>query len=171
MIVLMGIKHSGKTSLGKLAAEYFNIPFMDLDNLLEKEYSKDRKFNFREIYNILGQTGFKDLETTALSNIQMNKKGILALGGGTIDNPDAIKFITKSDTRVFLDTEEQILHKRVEKNGFPPFLVKSPEKLFSELYKRRRFLYKNFATITIKFSDEKPKRMLEILLKNIEDKT
>jgi len=121
MIVLMGIKHSGKTSLGKLAAEYFNIPFMDLDNLLEKEYSKDRKFNFREIYNILGQTGFKDLETAALSNIQMNKKGILALGGGTIDNPDAIKFITKSDTRVFLDTEEQICINELKKMASPLF--------------------------------------------------
>jgi len=63
------------------------------------------------------------------------------------------------------------MYKRIEKNGFPSFLLKSPEKLFSELYYRRRLLYKNFATITIGFSNEKPKEMLEILLKNIEDKT
>ena len=170
MIILMGIKHSGKTSLGKLAADHFNIPFMDLDNLLEKEYSKDRKFNFREIYNILGQTGFKELETAAAGKIPMSKKGILALGGGTIDNPDAINFMYKSDTRIFLDTKEHILFKRIKKNGFPSFLEKSPKKLFSELYYRRRLLYKNFATITIEFSDEKPKEMLEILLKNIKDK-
>ena len=166
----MGIKHSGKTTLGKLLAESLNVSFLDLDYLIEEQYSKDRKYNFREIYNILGQTGFKDLETAAVSNIPMNRKGILALGGGTIDNEYAIKFITISDTRIFLDTKEHILYKRIEKNGFPPFLVKSPEKLFSELYYRRRLLYKNFATITIEFSDEKPNEMLEILLKNIEVK-
>ncbi len=167
MIILMGVKHSGKTTLGKLLAESLNVPFLDLDYLIEEQYSKDRKYNFREIYNILGQSGFADLETAAVSNIPANKKGILALGGGTIDNPGAIKFITKSDTRVFLDTEEQILYKRIEKNGFPPFLVKSPEKLFSELYYRRRLLYKNFATITVELSDEKPNEMLEILLKKL----
>ncbi len=166
----MGIKHSGKTGLGMLAAEYYNIPFLDLDKLLEEEYSKDRNFNFREIYNKIGQSGFKDLEAAAVRNISMSAKGILALGGGTIDNPDAMEFVKKCDTRIFLDTEKDILYKRIEKNGFPSFLEKSPEKLFSELYFRRRLLYKGIATISIKFSTESPKEMLNILLKKIEDK-
>lgn len=165
----MGIKHSGKTSLGKLLAKKLNLPFMDLDNLLEEQYSKDRILNFRELYLKLGESGFRELETAALNSISIQQKGVLALGGGTIDNSEAMEIAQKAEILVFLDAEEQILYKRIERNGFPSFLEKSPEKLFSELFKRRRLLYKNIATITINISNESPEELLGILLKQIEE--
>lgn len=165
----MGIKHSGKTSLGKLLAKKLNLPFMDLDNLLEEQYSKERILNFRELYLKLGESGFRELETAALNSISIQQKGVLALGGGTIDNSEAMEIAQKAEILVFLDAEEQILYKRIERNGFPSFLEKSPEKLFSELFKRRRLLYKNIATITISISNENPEEILGILLKQIEE--
>ena len=61
MIVLMGIKHSGKTSLGKLLAKTLNLTFMDLDNLLEEQYSKNRILDFRQLYVKFGESGFRDV--------------------------------------------------------------------------------------------------------------
>ena len=165
----MGIKHSGKTSLGKLLAKNLNVPFLDLDYLLEEQYSKERILNFRELYLKLGESGFRELETAALDSISIQQKGILALGGGTIDNSEAMGIVKKAEILVFLDAEEQILYKRIKKNGFPSFLEKSPEKLFSELFKRRRLLYKNIATITINITNESPEEILGILLTKIEE--
>ena len=164
----MGIKHSGKTSLGKILAEQLNVPFLDLDTLLEEQYSIDRKLNFREIYLSLGESGFKELETSAIKNTNIHKEGVLALGGGTIDNPDAIKIAEEADILIFLDVEEKILFQRIKRNGFPPFLEKSPEKLFHELFKRRRILYKDIASITLKITEESPEELLNILIKKIE---
>ncbi|MCK5673625.1 MAG: hypothetical protein KAH95_09620 [Spirochaetales bacterium] len=169
MIVIMGIKHSGKTSLGKLLAKILNVPFLDLDYLLEEQYSQERILNFRELYLKLGESGFRELETEALNSILIQQQGVLALGGGTIDNPEAMEIVQKAETLVFLDVEEQILYKRIERNGFPSFLKKSPEKLFSELFKRRRLLYKNIATITLNITNESPEEILGILTQKIED--
>jgi shikimate kinase len=167
MIVLMGIKHSGKTSLGKLLAKTLNLPFLDLDNLLEEEYSNDRILDFRQLYTKFGESGFKNLETSAIKKIHMNKKGILALGGGTIDNFEAMKIAEKADDLIFLDADEQILYKRIKNNGLPPFLGESPEKHFHELFTRRRLLYKNIATITLKITDEKTEELQSIVIREI----
>ena len=170
MIVLMGIKHSGKTSVGKMAAAALNLPFFDLDNLLEAQYSKERLFSFRELYMKLGEAGFRVLETTAVNSISMKKEGILALGGGTIENVNAMETVKKADLLVFLDTEEEVLYKRIKKNGFPSFLEKSPEKLFSKLFLKRRSLYSKTADITLKLTNESPGEVLQLLIKEIEDK-
>lgn len=170
MIVLMGIKHSGKTSLGKMTAKALNLPFMDLDDLLEEQYSKDRLFSFRELYMKLGETGFRELEIKAINSISMNKDGILALGGGTIENISAMERVKKAALLVFIDTEEEVLYKRIKKKGFPSFLEKSPEKLFHELFIKRRTLYSETADITLKLTNESPEEVLHLLIKKIEDK-
>lgn len=170
MIVLMGIKHSGKTSLGKMASVALHLPFFDLDYLLESQYSKERLFSFRELYMKLGETGFRKLETKAVNSISMEKEGILALGGGTIENISAMETIKKAALLVFLDTEEEILYNRIKKNGFPSFLEKSPKKLFHKLFIKRINLYREAADITLKLTNERPGEVLNLLIKKIEDK-
>lgn len=169
MIIIMGIKHSGKTSLGKLLATSMGQPFLDLDIQLEKQFSRERTLNFRELYIKLGESGFRELETAAMNSIPIHNKGILALGGGTIDNPDAIQRAKEADILVFLDVKESILYSRIKKNGFPSFLKKSPEKLFHELFKRRRLLYKDIAGITISINEEKPEEILNILINKLKE--
>jgi len=169
MIILMGIKHSGKTTLGNLCAEALNLPFFDLDILIEEQYSKERILNFRELYLKLGESGFRELETNAVKSLSICNKGILSLGGGTIDNFDAMEIVRKADSLVFLDVKENILYQRIRKNGFPSFLEKSPEKLFHKLFLRRRPLYQDIATMTIKITDENTEEILNILLNKIEE--
>ena len=170
MIVLMGIKHSGKSSLGKMAAAALDLPFSDLDDLLEEQYSKERLFSFRELYTKLGEAGFRDLETKAVKSISIKSEGILALGGGTIENISAMKTVKKAALLVFLDIKEEILFKRIKENGFPPFLEKSPEKLFHKLFVKRRTLYSEAADITLKLTNESPGDILQLLIKEIKDK-
>ena len=105
MIILMGIKHSGKSILGRLLAEALTLPFKDLDILMEELYSKDRRYNFRELYLKLGDKGFRSLETKAILKTSITDKGILSLGGGTIDNPEAMDYVKKANLLVFLDAD------------------------------------------------------------------
>ena len=170
MIILLGIKHSGKTSLGELLAEALILPFKDLDILMEELYSEDRKYNIRELYLRLGERGFRSLETKAILKTNITSDGILSLGGGTIDNPEAMAYVKKANLLVFLDAEEKTLFKRIKKNGFPSFLEKSPEILFHNLFQRRRDLYNNIADINLTIKDECPEEVLTILLKEIKER-
>ncbi|RKX84052.1 MAG: hypothetical protein DRP58_07795 [Spirochaetes bacterium] len=167
MIILMGIKHSGKTTQGKLLAESLNVPFLDLDILIEEQYSKDRKYSFRELYLKLGESGFRNLETDAIKSVKMNNPGVLALGGGTIDNPIAMQVVKEVTIRIFLDADKLLLYNRIKKNGFPSFLKDSPEKLFSKLFLRRRTLYNNVATIIIPIGNDSQEELLHKILKNL----
>ena len=152
-----------------MAAIALDLPFFDLDDLLEAQYSKERLFSFRELYMKLGEEGFRELETKAVNSISMKKKGILALGGGTIENISAMEAVKKAALLIFLDTEEEVLYKRIKKNGFPSFLEKSPEKLFHKLFIKRRTLYSETADINLKLTNESPGEILQLLIKKIED--
>ena len=39
-LILLGIKHSGKTTQGKLLARHFALPFIDIDFVIEKMTGK-----------------------------------------------------------------------------------------------------------------------------------
>ncbi len=169
MIILMGVKHSGKTTLGKKLAQELNLPFWDLDNLLEKQYSGERSLTFREIYYELGEDGFRELEYRAAKKIDIEKEGILALGGGTIENTRAVEIIKKAEVLVFLDTDEAILFDRIKNRGIPSFLLDSPKTLFHELFIRRRKLYTETADVILELKDENVETVLSLLKKAIED--
>jgi shikimate kinase len=155
--ILGGIKHSGKSSIGKAAAIMLSIPFFDLDNLMVDKCGSGIK-SARDIYNKYGKEGFQEIETDALENFieyikkEQIKSCILALGGGTIENSGASAILEKSaeesGIKIYLKAPRELLYSRIIKKGIPPFLSKeNPEKDFSVLYSRRDSLYSAFADI------------------------
>lgn len=78
MIVLIGFKHVGKSSCGKLISEHFGLDFYDLDDLIEDRCGMSP----RECFNEHGETEFRKIERECLESI-LEKDGLLAVGGGT----------------------------------------------------------------------------------------
>ena len=79
-IVLVGYMGSGKTEIGILLSKNIDLPFYDLDNLINLETSK----SINEIFAEEGEIYFRKIEHQILANtIIKNKSFILSLGGGT----------------------------------------------------------------------------------------
>ena len=79
-IVLVGYMCSGKTEIGILLSKNIDLPFYDLDNLINLETSK----SINEIFAEEGEIYFRKIEHQILANtIIKNKSFILSLGGGT----------------------------------------------------------------------------------------
>jgi shikimate kinase len=78
-IVLMGFMGSGKTTVGRLLAESLGWNFLDLDRHLETRASA----SVPELFERLGESGFRRLESSALANALCRTQTVLALGGGT----------------------------------------------------------------------------------------
>lgn len=78
---LVGLPGSGKTTLGRQLAAYFNRPFLDLDAAIETRTGR----SVRDIFAADGEAHFRTLEATVLREA-LSYGGpplVLATGGGT----------------------------------------------------------------------------------------
>ncbi len=125
LILISGLKHSGKSTLGKNLAERLGYEFYDLDLELSSEDPLRRNLSARDIWKNLGEGIFRSWETAAARRMaSVCNIGVLALGGGTMDNSDAMKSLDSVKSRVwwFLDEDPLILWERVMAGGIPAFL-------------------------------------------------
>ncbi len=100
-IVLMGCKHCGKTTQGKLLAQKYGVNFIDTD----EEIGRIRGVDFRTLYQTKGAAEFSLAEEEACCNIikeNENKRIVMATGGGICDNPPALQTLRVCDKFVFL---------------------------------------------------------------------
>lgn len=159
IFILMGIKHCGKTTIGRLLSGALEMDFIDLDYEVEKQYSPDRKVSFREVYCKVGRMGFAQLETAALKKLytEVSKPLILSLGGGTIENKRGVEILKQSGLKIYLKEEESTLYERILSNGLPPFLDSSdPRQQFHALYLKRDSMYTALADLTVKLVGKNP---------------
>ena len=81
-ILLVGYMGSGKSTVGKVLAEKLNLPFFDLDLIIEQ---KEQKL-IQEIFATKGEIYFRKVEHQILHQFikdNSNQAYVLSLGGGT----------------------------------------------------------------------------------------
>jgi len=164
-IVLMGMKHCGKTTLGAMLARRLSREFFDLDRVVEGIEAErlGRPVTAREIYRLRGKEGFQAL---VLGTGSGGADGVVvALGGGTIENGAALAILREAGILVFLDEDEEVLFRRIEAGGLPPFLEgSSPRESFHDLYEKRTSLYRERADLRVDLRGLGPGEGLDRLL-------
>lgn len=83
-IYLLGLRGSGKTTVGKLVADERGVPFADLDHITPEI------LGFPSAADALRERGlqaFRDAERQALDDPRVLAAGIVSLGGGTPTHP------------------------------------------------------------------------------------
>jgi len=163
IVYFTGIKHSGKTELGRSVSAIFSmdhlVAFFDLDALVLKQLPGEYP-TVREFYREKGKEAFMRLEAQALEKFL---KGLekpetlpgectvfMATGGGICDNPEAIHLMCASGKIVYLKCREDVLYSRILKDGIPPFLdPMEPKESFHRLFIDRDGRYGNIADIVI----------------------
>ena len=140
-VQLLGMKHTGKSTLGRLLAQNKGLDFDELDLLLEAEQGLQPLLNSREIFRSLGRARFQELEALAAKKVaqRMSKTLlVLAWGGGTIDNPVAVEALRGQGLLVHLVETPKVLFDRILRGGLPAFLsADRPWEDFQKLYERR----------------------------------
>ncbi len=159
-VILSGVKHSGKSTVGHILAEKLSLQFHDLDDCVVELCREDRggdviTWEPREIYRRLGKTGFQNLEFRCLKHLsQINQHPyVLALGGGTPEYDDSRNFLKTMGILVYLHEIPDVLFERIAARGLPPFLdTEDPKKTFNELFTRRDNLYRQEAHIILELN-------------------
>lgn len=171
-IILLGNKHCGKSTVGKIISETRRIPFFDLDDLifgkLSKQYVSIRDFCQKE-----GMLAFrkKEMQTvTDFINEMKNKSYVLALGGGTAQNNNTVNLLKQTGILIYLNAEEAILYERIKKGGIPPFLKKEkPQEDFHQLFEKRNTSYHAIADIIIETSGKNQEEVAAAITETIQN--
>ena len=133
-IFLCGIKHSGKTTIGKLLAKRLGRRWSDLDREIERKIGEP----IRTFYRSSGQEAFQWMEVETLQEILSEENLVISLGGGAADNDPLMKIVKEHGILVYLHVEEARLLKRILRGGIPPFLDEDDvEGSFHRVYERR----------------------------------
>ena len=167
-IILAGIKHSGKSTIGWDLSSRSGLYFADLDDLILRDAQKYK--TVRELYREQGSVGFQNQEFESLKHfitINEGKSFVLSLGGGTIENGPAIDLLKESDVKTyFLDADLSILYGRIIKGGIPPFLEgDDPYNNFETMYNKRSGLYSDWADVHVNTRGLKPAEVTDIIIK------
>jgi len=83
-IALIGLRGAGKSTLGAILADRLEVPFLELDRLIEQESG----VSLGAIFDLYGQGGFRRSERRCLDDvIDRYPRFVLATGGGLVSEP------------------------------------------------------------------------------------
>ena len=80
MIFLIGLRGSGKTTVGRALAKRSGLPFRDADAELEARAGR----SIRDIFLTDGEAAFRDLEEQTLNGLIARGPAVIATGGGVV---------------------------------------------------------------------------------------
>ena len=163
-IILIGMRGSGKSTIGKLLAKKLQKKFLDLDTVMED------KFNL-SVGRIVEQHGwdyFRKQEAQIAKQKAQVTNTVIATGGGIILQKENIDALQKKGIFVFLQTPLEILLKRIM-NDKPraPLTNKSTKEEIKHVWTERKKLYENYADICIHTKNLNEKQIVAKILKHI----
>ena len=109
-IFLVGYMCAGKTTIGSELALKLGYRFIDLDQYIEQHEGKTISALFAE----KGEAYFRGLERKALADMFLQKKVVIATGGGTPCQADNMALMNQNGTTVFLNPSLEELVARLE---------------------------------------------------------
>ena len=189
-LILMGIKHCGKSTQGRLLSKYFACPFYDTDDLILETKGKTP----RQIYMEQGESAFIEAEEEACVHLakllsQRTRPAapytaVIATGGGICKNEKALALLRKMGTLVFLQAEEETAADRIVRealvsdNGkisnLPAYIAKEqPRTLedvrasFHRFYADRTKKYSAICDVRVALHSAPPEANMHCILKAI----
>ena len=109
-LYLYGPPGSGKTTLGKLLSERLALAFLDLDKFIQN----DAGMSVKAIFAAEGEEGFRAREKRALHEASSRDRSVIALGGGTLLDPENRARAEETGTVVCLDCPLDVLRTHID---------------------------------------------------------
>lgn len=172
LILLCGFMGTGKTTIGQELAQKLDRPFLDLDDQIVEEAGKA----IPKIFEEGGEGKFRAIERRVLLDVIRNFEGIVALGGGSLQNQHLLDHLKLHGLLIFIQTPFSTILDRISRDSNRPLLLdeqgrpKSRETLEKELrvlYDERLPLYEQ-AVITLEAAPgENIEEQVEQLMKKI----
>lgn len=117
-LFLSGMMGAGKSTTGRLLAAKIEQPFYDLDTIIEEEEAR----SIPEIFEEEGESYFRAAEQNLLIKRSQEIKGVMALGGGSLQNQMIVDHLKLTGWLIYLKASASALAKRLESSADRPLL-------------------------------------------------
>ena len=142
--VLIGLRGSGKTAIGRRMAEKLRIPLYDTDALIEAR----AKQSIPEIFSGFGEEVFRHMEREVIASLP-DGAAVIATGGGAVMDPQNIQRLRRKAHIILLTADEETLHSRIQGSGRPALTTLSDLDEIRHLAGVRMPVYRGLADLCI----------------------
>jgi XRE family aerobic/anaerobic benzoate catabolism transcriptional regulator len=114
VIALLGIRGSGKTTIGRRLARRLKMRFVELDKQIEHRAGQ----RLAEIFATHGEDFYRRLERETLADLLAGRQSmVLAVGGGLVTSPDSYGLLLRHTTTIWLKSRAEDCWNRVMRQG------------------------------------------------------
>ena len=163
-IILIGPMGSGKSTIGSIIAKRLHREFQDSDQFIEKRTGVD----IARIFDIEGEQGFRDRETSALKELLAENNRVIATGGGSVLRKENQQLLKQKGYIIFLDTTVRQQMQRLRRDRKRPLLqTENPRERLEALFAERHPIYSDLADLAVKTDKRMARRLAADIIKQL----
>ncbi len=120
IVFLIGFMGCGKSYIGRHVAELIGMDYLDMDLEIETRTGK----SINQIFEDIGEEGFRTLETKFITSLQANQNIIISTGGGAPCFGNNMELINKKGISIYLNRSKEIAFAQLLKGQAKRPLIK-----------------------------------------------
>ena len=145
LIVLVGMMGAGKSTIGRRLAARLRLRFVDADGEIETAAG----MTIPEIFEIHGESYFRDGEARVIARLLEDGPAVLATGGGSFMREETRGRIGTRAISIWLKADADVIMRRVRRRADRPLLqTTDPAATVGRLMTEREPVYR-YADLTI----------------------
>lgn len=145
LIVLVGMMGAGKSTIGRRLAARLRLRFVDADSEIETAAG----MTIPEIFEIHGESYFRDGEARVIARLLEDGPAVLATGGGSFMREETRGRIGTKAISIWLKADADVIMRRVKRRADRPLLqTADPAATVGQLMTEREPVYRH-ADLTI----------------------
>jgi len=161
-IVLIGLRGSGKTTIGKVVAKRLGKQFIEMDELIVQRLG----LSIPEIVNRYGWQKFRNMEAEVTREVARLDNVVNATGGGVVTREENVRELKKKGKLVWLKANTDTLLRRIGNGQSRPSLTGKPQQKDMEVVLAERSpIYERVADFIIDTEGKMPEEVAEAIVK------
>jgi shikimate kinase len=160
-IILIGFMGAGKSSVGRMYSEIYQVPLLDTDELIEAEAG----MTISKIFETQGEEAFRATETRVLERLLAETDHtVISVGGGLPLREENRRILKELGKVVFLRVKEKTVLQRLKGDTTRPLLQGDHvQQRVHELMTYRNPIYQEAAHIVIDVDKILPREIAHII--------
>lgn len=162
-IILVGFMGAGKSTVAAELVKCGNYHLFDLDAEIERRSG----MKIQEIFRQHGESCFRDLESTVLSELRSQQGLVVATGGGALGRPENRELIRSLGCTVYLRTSFAVLQRRLKFSSERPLVKEQPDWNALETLLLSRTPFYETADLIIDTNNKNPEEIASEILNGL----
>lgn len=145
-LYLVGFMGTGKTTVGRAAAQRLGFALLDSDHEIERQEGK----TIAEIFAGPGEAKFREFERKFIEQGHPATRTVVSCGGGLVVQPGMLDLLNARGVVICLHASIDTILARTGRHQHRPLLnVEDPDRRVRTLYAEREPIYKRAGTVIL----------------------